>query len=465
MKVSEMTTWARSLANLSSSQAISHDDEDKSSNAAWKDIYAHLLESNDDYVTKTSTIALTLAMVIGTYEYAIPLPADFYQLRTVEYLGGTTSSQWLPMEKFRLSSRADQGMTPGYRIDNSNLWVKGQDLSSVRIKYYPPPATLTHPDADLQYATAVTPNLFPLITSPGYAAWKNTGLYIYNVQNITEGSIDDNSVGSPVTLYAAGANLSNLLYYKGYLYWLQAGNVCRAPSDLITPFLVGAVTTPVATGTVTSFAVFKDQLYYSIPGFIVRSNLDGTGPTNLATFAGSWMALAGTTVFYIDAAANLKAIGGGTLVTGTALALTSDGTNLYMLDTSRQLHLLTVSGAALGTDTVIRTDVTAIGPWAANRIPLVTGESQQLVAFDARVDTDVTYPANVVLEIMSYQMAVDFKTKVGEDFSKLLERLGHPIGPDGPASGLWARFELSVKRDVYKAERINNSRRGLGGNW
>jgi hypothetical protein len=263
-----------------------------------------------------------------------------------------------------------------------------------------------------------------------------------------------------------GANVSNLVYYKGYLYWLQAGSIKRAPTDLVTPFLVGVVTTPIGTGTVTSFSVFMNKLYYTDAGSMKSANLDGTGSALLLAAAGSWLSLAGGIVFYIDGAANLKAIGGGTLIIGTAAACTSDGTNLYMLDTLNQLHLLTLSGSALGSDTIIRTDVLTIGPWAGSRTPCLTGEAQTLIADDSTVDSNITYPANVVLEIMSYQAAIDFRTKIGGefDFGPLFARLGHPTGANGKATGLWARFESSVRRDSYKAVRVSNSRR-VAGNW
>ncbi len=465
MKISELNTWARSLANLSSSKAISSDDEDKSFNNSWKDLYARLLESDDDYFTETSTIVLTAGMVTGTNEWLVPLPEDFYQLRTAEYQDGTTSGMWQPLEKFALSSRTNQGTAPSYRLDNNNLWLKGQSVSSVRVKYYPPPTTLTHPQPDLQYATAVTPNNFSLITSPVYAAWKNTGVYVYGAQNIMEGSIDDNTTGTPVTLLAAGLTVQNLMYYKGYLYWYQpvAGIIRRAPTDLVTTPIVPATVVAVASSL---GGIYKDKLYYTAGGSMFSSNLDGTGAALLLAAAGTWLSLAGTTVYYIDGAAALKTTAGATLVSSGVSACTSDGTNLYILDTAGQLRKLVVSAGTLVSDTVLRTDVTAIGPWAANRIPLITGEAQTLVSFSAIIDSDITYPLNAVLEIMAYQAAIDFRTKIGGefDFSPLYTRLGHPKGANGPAVGLWARLEASVKRDEYKPERVSNSRK-MSGNW
>jgi|GEM_PF-3522604 len=466
MKISEMLTWARSLANLSSSKAISVDDEDKSFNASWKDLYARFLESNDDYFTKIVTYASLAGMGIAVNEYAIPLPEDFYQLRTAEYQDGTTAGTWLPLQKFPLSSRTDLGVgIPAYRLDNNNLWVKGQSVGAVRVKYYPPPASLTHPQPDLQYATAVTPNNFALISSPVYAAWKNTEVYVYSAQNITEGSIDDNSTGAPITLFTAGLTVDNLIYYKGYLYWHQpvAGIIRRAPTDLVTPPLVPVTVVAVASSL---GGIYKDKLYYTAAGSMYSSALDGTGVVLLLAVAGTWLSLAGTTVYYIDGAGALKTTGGSTLLASGVSACTSDGTNLYILTTLGEVRKLVVSGGLLISNTVLRTDVIAIGPWGANRIPIITGETQQLLAFSSIIDSDITYPLNVVLEIMSYQAAIDFRTKIGGefDFGPLIARLGHPKGAAGPAVGLWARLENSVKRDEYKPVKVGNSRR-MAGNW
>ena len=460
MKASEIVTWARSLANLSTSKVIGYDDEDKSLNAIWRDLHARILESNDDYITKTVVIPITPAMSVGTFEYLAPLPEDFYQLRTVSYQEGITGN-WIPMNKFALSSRDDVTSFPGYRLDNTNLWLRGQSIANVRVKYYPPPVAVTHPETDLQFATAVTPNNFSLITSPVYASWKNTGVYIYNAQNIVEGAIDSGTTGTPVTLLAVGVNVSNLVYYKGYLYYLQAGKIRRAPTDLVTAPLVPADV--IASGTVTSFSVFANTLYYTDGGTMKTAALDGSGVVAGGAIAATWQALAGGTLFYVLAGALKSVTPATTLIASGVSACVSDGTSLYILDTQGQLRKLVVAGALIASDTVLRTDVFAIGPWYANRIPVLTNEGQKMLAISSYVDTDITYPANVVLQIMSYQLAVDFKTKVGEDFSKLLERLGHPkSGSLGPATGLWSLLESTIKRDEYKPERVNNSRRSIG---
>lgn len=462
MKVSELETWARSLANLARSAAISHDDVDSSSNMVWKDIYARLLERDDDYWTTDATFStLTTYATTNPNEYMIPLPADFYKLRAVDYLPGS-SGKWREMHKFPMSMRNDEPAEPHYRFNDTNLWVVGVNLSQVRIRYYPPPATFTHPDADLVYGTSVTPNNFNLISSPAYATWKNTLIYVYNSQNIKEESIDSNSTAAPVTLLAAGLTVQNLMYYKGYLYWYQpaAGIIRRAPTDLVTAPIVPATVVAVATSL---GGIYKDKLYYTAGGQMFNSALDGTGAALLLAAAGTWLSLAGGIVFYIDGAAALKAIGGGTLIASGVSACTSDGTNLYILDTLGQVRKLTLTGAALATDTVIRTDVTAIGQWYGNRIPTITGETQKLIAASSYVDYDVNYPSNIPVEIVAVQMAIDFCTKLGKDFTALKLRLGDP--DIVPPTGLWASFKKLAKRDDYEPERIKNSRSmgtGLG---
>jgi hypothetical protein len=457
VKVSAIEARARSLANISSSKAISHDDVDSSANESWKDIYARLLERDDDYwVMVQAFSSITAYATSNPNEYKIPLPSDFYKLRSVDWQGST----WRQMHRFPMSMRNDQPAEPHYRFDSTYLWIVGANVSQVRIRYYPPPDVLTHPDTDLQFATAVTPDNFSKVSSPVYASWKNTGVYIYNVQNIAEGSIDDNTTGAPVTLLAAAANLSNLVYYKGYLYWLQGGIVKRAPTDLKTTPIVPA--NVIATATVTSFAIFKDIMYYTDAGAMYTATLAGGGSALLlAATVGTWISVAGGIVFYVLAGALKSVSPVATVIASGISACVSDGTNLYVLDTSGNLRRITVSSTpALLTDTTLRTDILSIGPWYGNRIPMLTGEGQQMLAVSSIVDTDITYPANVLTELVAFQMAIDFKTKLGEDFAALKLRLGDP--DSSPATGLWASFKKLAKRDEYEPERIKNSRATSG---
>lgn len=462
MKVSAIETRARSLANISSSKAISHDDVDSSVNQSWKDIYARLIARDDDYfVTVTSAITVSTYATSNPNEYLIPLATiapDFYQLRAVDWQGGA----WREMHKFPMSMRNDQPSEPHYRFSGTNLWIVGANITQVRIRYYPQPDTLTHPDTDLQYATAVTPNNFALISSPVYASWKNTGVYVYSAQNILEGSIDDNTTGTPVTLLAAGVNLSNLVYYKGYLYWLQAGNIKRAPTDLVTTPLVPA--NVIATGTVTVFSVYKNLLYYVDAGTMKTANLDGTGAAAGLAVAATSIALAGGVIYYVLAGALKSVTPSATIIASGISAVTSDGTNLFVLDTSGNVRRITVSSTpALLTDSTLSTDVTAMGPWYGNRIPVLTGEGQQFLAISSLVDSDITYPSNVITEIISFQAAIDFCAKLGREWDALKVRLGD--ADSNPATGLWSTFAKTARRDSYEPERVKNSRVMGGIGW
>jgi len=462
MKVSQIVSRARSIAALPATEAISHDDEAASVNASWRDLYARILESNDDYILETAIIVLTPAMLVGTDEYRVPLPADFYRLRTVDYRDGT--GEWKSMDKFPPTARNDLPSTPAYRFDGVSLWVIGMQYDQVRIRYYPPSEELTHPEEDLEYATGATPLTFPTITSPVHVAYHNTGCYVLGGLNITAGSLDDNTDATPVTLFAAATAVTCLAYYKGYLYWVRAGDVWRAPTDLVTAPLVPVNIT--GTGTVTSMSVFRDHLYYCDAGSMFIDDLAGGAPVLLLAAAGTWLTLAGGSVFYIDAANALRVIPTAALVLANVVACVSDGTDLYVLDTSGAVRRLTMAGAAVATNTVVREDVTAIGPWADHRVPLLTGESQQMLAVSDYPDSDITYPAEVVYEIMEYQAAIDFCSKTGRDFAALKTRLGMTAdeSPTGKPTGLWARMEKAAKRDDYRPQRIGNSRR-IWGNW
>jgi len=460
MKVSQIVSRARSIAALPETEAISHDDELASVNASWRDLYARILESNDDFILTTRVIALTPAMLVGTNEYRVPLPADFYRLRTVDYRDGT--GEWKSMDKFPPTARNDLPSSPYYRFDGTSLWILGARFSDVRLRYYPPSEELTHPETDLEYATGATPLTFPTITDPVHVAYHNTGCYIEGGTDITAGSIDDNTDATPVVLFGS-LGATNLVYYKGYLYWLEAADIWRAPTDLVTAPLVPVNVT--GTGTVTSFSVFHDHLYYCDAGSMFIDDLGGGAPVLLLAAAGTWLTLAGGTVFYVDAG-NLRVIPTAALVLAGVTACVSDGMDLYVLTATGELRRLTMAGAAIVTNTLVREDVAAIGPWADHRIPLLTGESQKMLAISDYPDSDITYPAEVVYEIIEYQAAIDFCSKTGRDFSALKARLGMPAdeSPTGKATGLWARMDKAVKRDDYRPQRIGNSRR-IWGNW
>jgi hypothetical protein len=452
------------MANIGDSKAVANSDELRSLNLFWQDIYARLLERDDDYWTNTTTFSSLAAYATANpNEYKIPLPADFYRLRFVDYMGW--GALWRDMHKFPLSMRNDQPPTPYYRFDGNYLWVVGVSLTQVRIHYYIPPATLTEPEDDLQYAPAVAPNNFSLIAAPAWgetAAGVDYGLYVYNLLNLLSGSVKNNTAGAPVTLFTAATTVTNVVYYKGYLYWLRAADIWRAPTDFVSAIAGGTIVQVTVTGNVTSFSIFNDTIYYSPGATIKTCTLTGGTITSIyTTSAGSSMCLCNGNVFCVIGGV-LKYITGlttaVTLLSGITAAAT-DGVNLYVLDTTRKLRKVSFTSVVIPTilvDAVLREDVQSIGAWYAGRIPVLLNEGQKDLAISDQIDYDITYPSNVPIEIMALQLAIDFCTKLGRDITALKVRLGDPDVT--PTTGAWASFKRLVKRDDYEPERIKNSR-------
>lgn len=139
LTVQAIDTWARSLGNISSSQAWAQSDTVSSVNMWWQDIYARLLEKDDDYFAVEATFSsLTPYATVNPNEYKIPLPADFYQLRFVDWQPGL-GGQWQEAHRFPLSMRNEQPSDPYYRLQGTNLWIVGANVSAIRIDYYPVP--------------------------------------------------------------------------------------------------------------------------------------------------------------------------------------------------------------------------------------------------------------------------------------------------------------------------------------
>ena len=154
MLASEIILRARHVADLPSSLFIDHNNELASLNESWKDIYAALLENDDDYYLSETTLTLSsLYAVAGTTnEYLLPLPSDCSRIRYVDYSG---TMDWLPMLKFNLSMKDNQPASPYYRIKGAYLWVIGASVPStglsVKIGYYPKQATITCPQSPLDF--------------------------------------------------------------------------------------------------------------------------------------------------------------------------------------------------------------------------------------------------------------------------------------------------------------------------
>jgi hypothetical protein len=466
MKVSELVGYARSQANIASSGAISHDDEDKTVNISWKDIYARILEKDDDYFTKE-----VLFQTISTYattnpnEYKIPLPEDFYRLRFVDFQGGTAGGNWSQMHKFPLSMRNNQPSEPHYRFDATNLWIVGANVTQVRVHYYPPPAVMTHPYPTQSFGAALAPSVQATVTLPFYIDSTKGMLYVIGNHIWYESLMLDST-----TDLITSVTPIRPTYYKGYLYFITAGNISRGVFNPLVPATVIGVAITVVGG-ITSFTIFDNTIYFTTAAGIFTCNLDGTTIVNISAIVADDVSLLGNgpTATLV---ARVVATNTVVSVTSPAIALnvlhmTTDRTYIYTLDTSLVVHKLTV--AVVGTsvtvtnDYVLHADAQYLGNTDGGYISLINEETTGILAQSTLVDTDITYPANIIIEIMAIQGAIDFCTKLGKDIGTLKLRLGDPSIV--PTTGIWGSFFKMFKRDDYEAERIKNSRlqqSGLG---
>ena len=459
-KASQIVSRARSVSDLPASKFISHTDELDSLNEAWKDIYSKLTDNDDDYyVTDVNlTLSSTYAVSGHTGEYLIPLPSDFYKLRYLDYQAGNI---WRTMQKFTPAMKNNQSGDPFYRIKNSYLWViwsgNASATATIRMGYYPPPAAITCPQSPLEYGTSYAKNLFALVTAPGYAPYAQTMVYAYGATFIiTAESITNGTVSSPVALFTESAAVTNLVYYKGTLYWIRGGLIWYKATTLAAAF-TGPTQATTPSG-VTSFYIINNVIYYTNATQVRYCTLTGTGDTlitaNVGTSVAAIFAAGVTTVFYVNSSAALVAVSPSTTLFASGInKVQSDGTYLYIRDTSNNLRKLTLSiggTITVTTDATMQTDVLDIGQAQTDAgitiLPVLTSEAQTLRGVDVAADYTFTYPSNLVPEIMAYQSAIDYRAKQGEDTEEQKTRL----------ITLWSRFEAVVKRDEYSPGHIGN---------
>jgi hypothetical protein len=342
--------------------------------------------------------------------------------------------------------------------------------------YYPAVSTITAPQNDLIYGTSYTGAQYSNISSPAYASLGNTFIYA-NASTfvIYSESLLAGTVATPMALFTEAAAVTNLYYYAGQLYYIRGTDIWYKPTQLAAAF-----TAPTQVGAITGvvcFCISGGFIYYANATQIRHCTLTGgtdtlvsatAGITSIAVAQGVVFAGNGTTVVTIAPATTMYAAGIQTVA--------SDGTNIYVLDTSMNVRQVTFTPAtaAILLDQIVDILVTSMGipvvdpgqvPQTtivptihSNGIVTQTGLWSQLIGTDGTVNYNFSYPNNLVPEIMAWKSAVDYRTKQGADIAAHLLKLGHPTNAsEGPAIGLWARFEQTIKRDEYMPERIRNA--------
>ena len=145
---SDIIARALSIADLTNAGSITAADQLNSLQETYNDINHILIDSDDDYYLNEVIQNVTSAMAApngNANEYLVPLPADMFKLRYVDYNVGQTGQVWQRMDRFTLAEKNYNAGRPIYRMKNSNLWLIGMPTGNlqVRIGYYPPPVTVT----------------------------------------------------------------------------------------------------------------------------------------------------------------------------------------------------------------------------------------------------------------------------------------------------------------------------------
>lgn len=419
---------ARSLADLINSDFITWDDEVSSLWESWKDIYSKITDSSDDYFLETVTLSTSTATQLGDSEWELTIPDGIYKLRFVNYWDG---GRWVSMDKFNTNQRNRQLGSPKYRWRGSKLWIVASSFglpSQIRIDYYPEPIKPSVPEASYNYCLSYPVYNKTGISSPTFTRVLNSVqtdptdylFYIYNNTLIVESTL----LQSKVTLHTFVSG-SNLIYNLGYVYWLDSGDMYRAPTDFTTTLV------PVQIGTtITSFSITDNKIVYETATETYECDLDGTNSTLLYAYPVQSYYIVGSDIYYIISNVMYK----NDVTTGlSAISLWSDGVDIYRLDSAGVIYKDTV---------VLQLSVNTMGTGGDLFIPIIT-DNLNVQSISTLENTEFIYPINEANEIMAYQSAVDYKRKQNADTTALLGRLAE----------IWDRFMDVLKRDEGQPER------------
>lgn len=480
MVASSVIARGMSLADLQNSQFITYQDQQNSIFEAYKDLYSEITKNDDDYFISTLALTSSQATSPSPGEFLFSLPTDFYKIRTVEYQVG---SYYIPMERFSLADRGFPSGKPSYRFQGNNLWVKGWNYAgtggvfNLRVHYYPPPVQPTFPDVPLLYGKAVTSANLNAVTSP---AWANIQLYngnamvsnriFFYVQTNTSICAENIDTQISATLATAAGTATNLVYYKGNLYYLQGGQIfagvytpdATAVTFAALNFTGGIPNTP--NSTITGFTIYQNTIYMTTSTasfFTVSGGLTGGAITLISSGStlNFYTPVFGGVTAYLSAGALFV---NGASLGGSYTAMTNDTSGyIFVLDGSHNLYCLTISPTlhTVTATVLIQSDVASIGPWnqgqgplpyqgGTSQIPMTGFEQLRFIALSAVPDTDFAYPinSNECGEIMAFQCAIDFKAKQDQSHDQLTARKAE----------LMARLVENMRRDDYKMERVSN---------
>lgn len=444
----ELIKYARSLGNIPKAQYVDHNDEVQSLNHSYKDIYALIAfaKSCYDYMTVGPVLLdLTAAVQISSGEWEIPLPDDVYSLRYIDY---NMTGGWRPMLTFNINQRNKTVGQPMYRWMKDKLWVVGSLPNQIRIRYFPPPMSLSTPDNAYQYALSYAPYNLPAVDAPQYFSLPdpvNEGdndycIYVYGGTTIT---LESYSLNTTSTLYT-GVGLSQANYWLGYVYYLEGGDIYRATTTLTSLGVPVKITT---NGAILNYSLTVDnELWYSTSADTYIASSDGTDSV-LAYAYQVYDACLFVNGQHAYQHAYIRASDGALYVDNISLGipaegLASDGLYLYYLTNTGSINRVSVGPAFIpSAPYVLYTGMQYLGQWWGNMICTVDNQ-YNVKALSTFLNSELSYPINEAWELMAYQCAIDFRRKAEMDTTELEKRFGQ----------IMLRFDMILKRDTSQFE-------------
>ena len=479
------------VSNLVNTTIITQNDKVNSLNESYRDIYQLLLDSDDDYYLTEIVIQLTPAMVnpnsTGQYiEYNVPLPADVSRLRYVDYQGGT---QWMPMDKYPISMKDLSPGNPMYRWRNDGLNIigggTGNNLSTIRVGYYPTSATLTLPEPDLAVGATLTLAQKTALVSPVFTDTYVTGgninqaagslgrVVYYNGTSIV---VEDEDLGTVTTLFT-GAAITRVVYYQGWIFYLQSGSLYKFQSDLMsvgTPVLVVTPGTAPDRFSILTPSMVNTPANYNPPYLLWVS--DGSTTMSIYTTAGVLVNTSATgyrsffnylgNFYAVTTAGALLRFDGTTFAAASGVTITgipvlqfahSDGLSIYAtIPFTTEIHQLAVAAGVGSSNQVIRGDCNISTTFNVYNGKLTYQKiDQTYVCASLVVDSVISYPNNLAPEMIEFQCAIDFLAKQQADTTEVKDRF----------KALFKRYQDSVKRDDYQVERVKNDYSSQNARW
>lgn len=480
---SSIINRARGLADIVKSKFVTYNDFMNSLNESYKDVYETITDSSDDYfVTLTTiTVGTSTTAPLNTFEYLCDLPDDFYKLAFLDY---NWNGSWLRMRKFSKDGRNNYAAEPMYRFQGSKLWVVGGMFNStgfqLRIGYYPAPDTIYFPDQKFNFNTGLLDSQKSLLQYPEYLPGNTptpmpqdvtgeSGVYngMIMVRQGTGIIYTSNQTGDTTTILASAAALSYPKYYKGYVYWIQAGDLYGAAFDPDNPVAVTPVAMTSST-TVTWFNILAGVVYFVDAGTAKSVSL----PQAPATISGAAITSpftppSGILAYFFTQSYPVWVTSGGVLTinnvatTISASYAVSDGIYIYTIS-NRDVYRHTVDFTTPSTPVVtaseiIASDIAYMGNTYSGWIGTIGFDSLLVTSYSTTPDYVIDYPNNLAVELIAYQTALGVKSKQGdtEGMAALQKRRDE----------IYARFWDQLRRDDYYPERISNNRTsgGLGG--